>query len=111
MGPHKYGYGTHHHQPYSNRTYRGYGYSRGGWAYAAPYYYIPLGDYGYDYDYVGGPDLYSGPPMGPNDPTLHIIVEQPPAQVVSAASGGRCRPTVRTTAAGAPGATPHRAGC
>ncbi len=80
MGPNRYGYGTHHHQPYSNGTYRGYGYSRGGWAYAAPYYYIPLGSYGYDYDYVGGPDLYSGPPTGPNDPNLHMIVEQPPAQ-------------------------------
>jgi hypothetical protein len=80
MGP--YTYGSRHYLSYSNRPYRGYGYSRGGWAYAAPYYYIPLGDYGYgyDYDYVGGggPDLYSGPPIGPNDPTLHIIAEQPP---------------------------------
>jgi hypothetical protein len=87
MGPYRYGYGFHNHQSYSNRSYRGYGYSRGGWAYAAPYYYIPLGDYGYgyDYDYVGGSDQYSGPPIGPNDPTLHIVVEQPPAQSYRAA--------------------------
>jgi hypothetical protein len=83
MGP--YVRGLHPYPPYSNRPYRGYGYSRGGWAYAAPYYYIPYGDYGYDYDYVGGPDTYSGPPMGPNDPTLHIIVEQPPVQSYHAA--------------------------
>ncbi len=64
-----------------NRTGR---YRRGGYAYAAPYYYIPLGDYGYDY--VGGPDtsappdVYSGPPPSANESTLHIIVEQAPAQ-------------------------------
>ena len=57
----------------------------GGWGLQpSPYYYIPIGGYGYgpdyDYDYVGGPDMYSGPPVGPNDPTLHIVVEQPPAQ-------------------------------
>ena len=88
MGPYRFGYGFHNHQSYSNRPYRGYGYSRGGRAYAAPYYYIPLGDYGsgYDYDYVGGSDHYSGPPIGPNDPTLHIIVEQPPAQSYRAAA-------------------------
>jgi hypothetical protein len=87
MGPYGYGYGSHHHQPYSNGSYRGDRYSRGGWGYALPYYYIPFGDYGYGYDYVGGPDIYSGPPamysgpaIGPNDPTLHIIVEQAPAQ-------------------------------
>ena len=57
------------------------------WGYALPYYYVPLTDYGYDYDYVGAPDMYSGapsgysgPPVGPNDQTLHIIVEQPPAR-------------------------------
>lgn len=65
-------------------------YGRGGGAFAVPYYYIPFGGYGYGYDYVGGsdmysgsPDMYSGPPdrysPGPNDSTLHIIVEQPPA--------------------------------
>ncbi|MGA3316121.1 MAG: hypothetical protein ABSC64_06735 [Candidatus Korobacteraceae bacterium] len=90
MGPYGgYGYGSHHHQPYSNGSYRGYRYSRGGWGYALPYYYVPFGDYGYgyDYDYVGGPDMYSGPPdmysgppIGANESTLHIIVEQPPAQ-------------------------------
>src|ERR1022692_3637811 len=89
MGPYSYGYGSHHHPSYSNGSYRGYGHSRGGWGYALPYYYIPLGDYGYgyDYDYVGGPDMYSGspdmysgPPPGANESTLHIIVEQPPAQ-------------------------------
>jgi hypothetical protein len=89
MGAFGYGYGSHHHPAYSNGSYRGYGHSRGGWGYALPYYYIPLGDYGYgyDYDYVGGPDMYSGPPNmysgpppGANESTLHIIVEQPPAQ-------------------------------
>ncbi len=80
MGPRIPGYG-HYHQSYYNGRYRGYGYGySGGWAYAAPYYYIPYGDYGYDYDYVGGADPYSGPPVGPNDPTLHIIVEQPPVR-------------------------------
>ena len=79
MGPYVRGY---HRLFYPSKPYRGYGYgySRGGWAYAAPYYYIPYVDSGYDYDYVGGPDLYSGPPIGPNDPALHMIVEQPPAQ-------------------------------
>jgi hypothetical protein len=80
MGPYLHSYGAHNHFAYSNRPYRGAGYSRGGWAYAAPYYYVPFGDYGYDYDYVGGADPYSGPPAGPSDPTLHIIVEQPPVQ-------------------------------
>jgi len=65
-----YGYG-----PY----YKGYGYY-GGLAYSVPYYYPPdTGYYGYDYVGNGGPDLYSGPPPGANDPILHIIVEQPPA--------------------------------
>jgi hypothetical protein len=55
----------------------------GGWAYSIPYYY-PADNSAYGYDYVGagGPDLYSGPPPGPNDPSLHIIVEQPPALAV-----------------------------
>ena len=90
MGPYLYGGGFHHYG-YSNGQHRGYGYSRGGWAYAAPYYYIPLGDYGYgyDYDYVGGSDQYSGPPVSPNDPTLHIIVEQPPAQPYRSAADDR----------------------
>jgi len=58
----------------------GYGYgSVGGWAYAIPYYY-PANDSAYGYDYVGagGPDLYSGPPLGQYDPSLHIVAEQPP---------------------------------
>lgn len=48
--------------------------------YTTPYYYYPLDSSGYGYDYVGsgGPDLYSGPPPGPNDQILHVIVEQPP---------------------------------
>ena len=37
---------------------------------------------GYGYDYVGGPELYSGPPIGPNDPIMHMVVEQPPARVI-----------------------------
>jgi hypothetical protein len=57
---------------------RGYGYGQGtGYSYPAPYY-IPLDGYGYDY--MGGPDLYSGPPIGPNDPLLHIVAEQPPVR-------------------------------
>ncbi len=67
---------------------RGRRFSGGSLAYAVPYYY-PLDDagaYGYDYveggspDMYSGPLLYSGPPIGPNDQTLHIIVEQPPAR-------------------------------
>ncbi len=81
MGSYRFNNGFHNHGSNSNR-FRGYGYSGGGWAYAAPYYYIPFGDYGYDYDYVGSPDTYQGqqPQMGAGDPTLHIIVEQPPAR-------------------------------
>src|ERR1039457_2119351 len=91
MGAFGYGYGSHNHPAYSNGSYRGYGNSRGGWGYALPYYYIPLGDYGYDYVggtdtysgspdmYSGPPNMYSGPPPGANESTLHIIVEQPPA--------------------------------
>ncbi len=65
--------------PYYNGSYRGrgYGYGRGGYAYAVPYY-VPLDGYGYDY--MGGPDLYSGPPIGPNDPLFHIVAEQPPGR-------------------------------
>jgi hypothetical protein len=67
-----YGYGHHGR----------YGYT-GGWAYAVPYYYYPADASAYGYDYVGGggggPDLYSGPPPSANDPTLHIVVEQPPS--------------------------------
>src|SRR5271167_2047623 len=68
--------------PYYNGFYRGrgYGYGRGGLSYAVPYY-IPIDGYGYDY--VGGPDLYSGPLTSPNDPILHIVVEQPAARYPS----------------------------
>jgi hypothetical protein len=57
---------------------RGYGYGRNGYAssYAVPYY-IPMDGYGYDY--VGGPDVYSGPPIGP-DAMMHMVVEQPPVR-------------------------------
>ncbi len=76
------GYGYHYHYgPYFNGTYGGgRGYRGGGWGYVVPYYY-PADDSAYGYDYVGGgegPDLYSGPPVGASDPTLHMIVEQPP---------------------------------
>ena len=47
MGPYINGY--HHHLSFP--TGRIGGYSRGGGAYAAPYYYIPFGDYDYGYDY------------------------------------------------------------
>ncbi len=74
-----YGYG-----PYYNGYHGGHGYRSGGWAYAVPYYY-PVDNSAYGYDYVGGagPDLYSGPPVGPNDPGLHMVVEQPPARPYS----------------------------
>lgn len=65
--------------PYYNGYYRGRGYGRAGLSYAVPYY-IPLDASGYGYDYVGGPELYSGPP---NDPVLHIVIEQPPAKAYS----------------------------
>src|SRR5271157_3322930 len=64
-----YPYGAYFNGYYRGRGY-GYGYGRGGLSYATPYY-IPLDASGYGYDYVGGPDLYSGPPTGPNDPILH----------------------------------------
>jgi len=79
-------YGYHYgHGPYYNGYKGGYygGRYRGGWGYVIPYYY-PVDSSYYGYDYVGGggggPDLYSGPPVGPNDPNYHMIVEQPPAQ-------------------------------
>src|SRR5271157_1112044 len=84
LGPYGYGQRSYGYQPYytpyhnGNYRSRNYGYSLGGWGYAAPYYYIPMDSYGYDY--VGGPDVYSGAPMGPHEPTLHIVVEQPPAR-------------------------------
>ena len=59
----------------------GYGYGYGYPAYTVPYYY-PFDSSLYGSDYVGGgsgPDLYSGPPPGPSEPILHVIVEQPPA--------------------------------
>jgi len=64
--------------PYYNGRYgrRGYGYGQGGVSYAVPYY-IPMDGYGYDYVGGQGPELYSGPPVGPNDPILHMVVEQP----------------------------------
>ena len=73
-----YNYGRYYngnHGGYYGGRYRG-----GGFGYAIPYYY-PVDSSYYGYDYVGaGPDLYSGPPAGPNDPNLHMIVEQPPAR-------------------------------
>ena len=79
------GFGNHFHNGAGFN--RGGRYHRGGYGYATPYYYIPLGDYGYGYDYVGGadtysgpPNVYSGPPMSANESTLHIIVEQAPVQ-------------------------------
>jgi len=61
---------------YYNGYRRGRGYGWGsGYSYIVPYY-IPLDSYGYDY--AGGPDLYSGP-IGPNDPPLHMLADQPPA--------------------------------
>jgi hypothetical protein len=74
-------YGYRKFYPYApyNGYYRGrYGYGRGGYGYSYPVtYYIPMDGYGYDY--VGGPDVYSGPPIGP-DPMMHMVVEQPPVR-------------------------------
>src|SRR5271166_5054144 len=59
---------------------RGYGNGRGGYgysSYAVPYY-IPMDGYGYDY--VGGPDLYSGPPTGQYEPMMHMVADQPPVR-------------------------------
>jgi hypothetical protein len=80
-----YGYTRRSYTPYYNGYYRGRGYGngngRGGVSYAIPYY-IPSDGYGYDY-VGGGPDLYSGPPIGPSEPILHIVVEQPDARYPS----------------------------
>lgn len=77
------GFGNRFHGRGSNHGSRSWG---GGWAYSVPYYYYPMDDaagYGYDYMGNGSPDLYSGPPIGPNEQTLHIVVEQPPARPYS----------------------------
>lgn len=74
-----YGYGPYFNNGYKNGGYYG-GRYRGGYGYVIPYYY-PVDSSSYGYDYVGGgggPDLYSGPPVGPTDPNYHMIVEQPP---------------------------------
>jgi hypothetical protein len=74
-----YGYKYHNGSySYNGGRYNRSGYA--GWAYSIPYYYpVDNSAYGYDYVGAGGPDLYSGPPVGPYDPTLHIVAEQPPA--------------------------------
>ncbi|MGC2110666.1 MAG: hypothetical protein WA655_14185 [Candidatus Korobacteraceae bacterium] len=75
-------YNIHFHNGSFNGHYGSRGSRYGGWAYAIPYYY-PADDSAYGYDYVGagaGPDLYSGPPLNPSDPSLHIVAEQPPAK-------------------------------
>jgi hypothetical protein len=74
-----YGYSKWYpYAPYNGyaRGHYGYGRNGSGYSYAVPYY-IPMDGYGYDY--VGGRDLYSGPPIGP-DPTMHMVVEQPPVR-------------------------------
>jgi hypothetical protein len=62
--------------PY-NRQF-GHGRGQGAYSYSIPYY-VPYDTSGYGYDYVAGSDTYSGPPNGPSEPVLHIVVEQPPA--------------------------------
>lgn len=79
-----YHYGAYYNGYYGNR---GHGYRNGGYGYGyvIPYYY-PVDDSAYGYDYVGGgagPDMYSGPPIGPNDSIQHLVVEQPPANPYS----------------------------
>ena len=66
-------YGRYYNGRYGRQ---GYGYGQGVGSYAVPYY-IPMDGYGYDYVGGQGPELYSGPPIGPSDPILHIVVEQP----------------------------------
>lgn len=77
MNPH-FTYG----QPFHGFNHR-HGYGYGGFGYSIPYYY-PVDNSAYGYDYVGGsgagPDLYSGPPLGPDSSTYHMIVEQPPSR-------------------------------
>ena len=77
MNPH-FSYGQ-----YPHGYYRKHGYGYGGYGYSIPYYY-PIDNSAYGYDYVGGPgagpDLYSGPPLGPDNSTYHMVVEQPPAR-------------------------------
>ena len=68
---------------YRGRRGYGRGYGSTGLSYAIPYY-IPVDGYGYDY--VGGPDLYSGPPIGPSDPMLHMVAESPTIRYPSADS-------------------------
>lgn len=65
-----------HQFPY-NRTQS---FGRAGYGYGGYYipYYAPYDASGAGYDYVPGSDLYSGPPAGPEEPTLHIVVEQAP---------------------------------
>src|SRR5579875_3600353 len=75
-------YGYHH--SFSGRYSQNLGGYFGGYSYGygIPYYY-PIDTSGYGYDYVGGgggPELYSGPPLGPNDPSVHMIAEEPPAR-------------------------------
>jgi len=74
--------GNHFH----NGAHFNHGNFRGGLNYAFPYYYYPMDDPGaYGYDYVGGgngPDMYSGPPLGP-DQNPHSVVEQPPSRPYS----------------------------
>ena len=73
------GYSYHYGYPNNYKGYYG-GHGNRGWggAYVMPYYY-PVDTSAYGYDYVGsGPDLYSGPPVDPNDPSLHMITEAPP---------------------------------
>jgi hypothetical protein len=71
-------YGSYGNGYYRGRHGYGHGYGGAGLSYAIPYY-IPVDGYGYDY--VGGPDLYSGPPI--SDPILHMVAEQPPARYSS----------------------------
>jgi hypothetical protein len=79
-----FGFANTPHVPFHNGCSRGLGcgYWRGGLGYSVPYY-VPFDASGYGYDYVGGPELYSGPPVGPNDPVFHIVIEQPPAKAYS----------------------------
>jgi hypothetical protein len=98
--------GNHFHN--GNGAHFNHGGFRGGFSYGFPYYYYPLDDPGaYGYDYMaggGGPDLYSGPPLGP-DQNPHIVVEQPPARPYNGYNG-MYDPSDRQAYAAPPSAPP-----
>lgn len=81
LGPQNFGrnYGFNNCRGDCRRRDRG-AYGAGyGFGYALPYYYL-YDAYDPGYDSGSSPYMYSGPPNGPRDQTLHIIVEQAPTK-------------------------------